>query len=229
VSAADEDSPSWIGGGSELLYCEEGNIGAVIHEVSADGGGVRRVRGPGWWPTSTPDGRAIVCSRELNGRSTLWRLGSTEAEKPVLLTTDPKTNEDTPALSPDGRRLAYYSDESGTGDVFVRRFPEGTGKQQVSLDGGEYPFWSPDGASLYYWSRGALVEVPVGRGAGLALGRPRTLFAAADAGIVLSSVFRKPPVAAGPGGRFLAVRRAPGDPMNGVLVVENWFEEFRKR
>ena len=59
-------------------------------------------------------------------------------------------NERSPAISPDGRWLAYDSDESGRFEVYVQRFPELLGRQQVSVDGAYRPRWSEDGRELFY-------------------------------------------------------------------------------
>ncbi len=67
-----------------------------------------------------------------------------------------------PALSPNGRWLAYVTDETGRGEVYVGAFPVAGGRQPVSLDGGSEPVWAPDGRTLYYRDgRGDLVAVAV--------------------------------------------------------------------
>ena len=64
------------------------------------------------------------------------------------------------AVSPSGRYVAYVSDESGAGQIYLKRFPEGTGKWQVSVDGGNWPFWREDGLSGDAVSqRGPLAEI----------------------------------------------------------------------
>jgi Tol biopolymer transport system component len=65
-------------------------------------------------------------------------------------------NEDEPTFSPDGRFIAYASDESGADQIYVRPFPGPGGRWQISTDGGLYPEWSPNGRELYYRSGGGL-------------------------------------------------------------------------
>ena len=72
------------------------------------------------------------------------RAGTSE----VFLQTP--TNERSPALSPDGRWLAYSSDESGTYQIYVRAFPDKSGKWQISNSGGIYPMWSRNGHELFF-------------------------------------------------------------------------------
>ncbi|MGZ5428708.1 MAG: hypothetical protein ACXWFS_06850, partial [Thermoanaerobaculia bacterium] len=99
-----------------------------------------------------------------------------------------------------------------------------------SLTGGAFPCWSPNGRTLYYWEGPTLIEVAIGAGEGLTFGKPKRLFSAVDAGIALATYLgNRPAVVAAGNGRFIAVRRAASDSYSGILVVENWFEEFRPR
>ena len=61
-------------------------------------------------------------------------------------------NESTPAISPDGRWIAYASNESGRAEVYVQPFPDMDGKWQVSVEGGREPVWAPDGRELFFTS-----------------------------------------------------------------------------
>ena len=71
-------------------------------------------------------------------------------------------------ISPDGRWMAYSSNESGRGDVYVTRFPEPVGKWQVSTHGGGFPVWRRDGRELFYrGSDGTLMAVPIAAGSEL--------------------------------------------------------------
>jgi serine/threonine-protein kinase len=75
----------------------------------------------------------------------------------VLLQTP--ANERSPVVSPDGRWLAYSSDESGTYQIYVRPFPDKRGKWQVSNSGGTYPMWSRNGHELFFESTGQQIMV----------------------------------------------------------------------
>ncbi len=81
-------------------------------------------------------------------------------------------------LSPDGRWLAYESDASGQGEIYVRPFPDvQEGLSQVSTDGGIHPLWGPDGRELLYRSlRGSLVVVSVETDPSFRPGNPEVLF-----------------------------------------------------
>ena len=79
-------------------------------------------------------------------------------------------------FSPDGRWIAYESNESGRSEVYLRPFPGPGGKWQVSTEGGARPEWSRDGRELFYFQNDKLMRVPVDSGHALAVGRPELLF-----------------------------------------------------
>jgi hypothetical protein len=86
-------------------------------------------------------------------------------------------NEAQGALSPDGRWVAYASDESGAFEVYVQSFPGGGSKRPVSSGGGAEPRWRPDGRELFYVSAGRrLMAVPTTIGVELEAGKPDALF-----------------------------------------------------
>jgi Tol biopolymer transport system component len=169
------------------------------------------------------DEKYLVYVSSTGGNSDLWYLkrtgdgGDFESE-PFLATPFAETE---PNLSPNGDLLAYCSDHSGKEEVYVRPFPSGAGQTQVSTLGGCQPRWSRDGKQLFYVEGDNLVEVEVGVGPRFVVGESRTLFSSRN-------LRRGYDVSAD--GRFLMV-----DPVESpnaapaILVVENWYEEFRDR
>jgi eukaryotic-like serine/threonine-protein kinase len=86
-------------------------------------------------------------------------------------------NERRPRLSPDGRWLAYQSNESKRDEVYVVSFPKPGGKWQVSTNGGGQPQWSQDGRELFYYSAdGKIMAVEIKPGAQFQAGVPKPLF-----------------------------------------------------
>ena len=85
-------------------------------------------------------------------------------------------NEGDPNLSPNGRFLAYSSNESGRFEVYVQRFPEGGGKVQVSAQGGVQPRWRGDGRELYYVEGETLLAVAVTSAPDFSVGKAVRLF-----------------------------------------------------
>jgi Tol biopolymer transport system component len=104
--------------------------------------------------TVTPDGRTAVAVTFLGQQSNIITISLDEPGKVDTLAASPY-NEGWPALSPDGRWLAYVSDESGRNEVYVRTFPEFTSKVQLSQDGGSEPVWARSGRELFYRSGSA--------------------------------------------------------------------------
>ena len=79
-------------------------------------------------------------------------------------------------LSPDGRWLVYVSARSEQVQLYLTRFPEMTGRWQVSVEEGSHPFWDPRGGRVYYVEGSKLMEVTVGSGDQPSLGKPVELF-----------------------------------------------------
>ncbi|MFI5206424.1 MAG: protein kinase [Gemmatimonadales bacterium] len=100
----------------------------------------------------TPDGRTGIAVAIDNGAFDLVAVGLDRHSYDTVLAT--RYNEGWPALSPNGKWLAYESDESGRYEVYVRAWPGLGGKVQVSQNGGSEPCWSRDGRELFYRSGG---------------------------------------------------------------------------
>jgi eukaryotic-like serine/threonine-protein kinase len=132
------------------------------------------------------------------------------------------SNEVQPAFSPDGRYLAYASDESGIWQVYVRTFPAAGEPWQVSTDGGFQPSWRRDGKEMFYLSASKkimAVDVTTDAKTGFRTGLPHELFAVR---------FDGPPewwyvyAPAADGKRFLVANLAKEDTANPIQVVFNW-------
>jgi Tol biopolymer transport system component len=138
--------------------------------------------------------------------------------RPFLQT---KAWEQDARFSPDGRWVAYLSNESGRYEVFVRPFPGPDGKWQISTEGGGGPRWSRSGRELFYRQDDKMMIVDVETLPTFRPGRPRTLFE----GRFLNSYDVAPD-----GTRFLMIKPDPAEfgPAH-VNVVLNWFEEVKRR
>jgi eukaryotic-like serine/threonine-protein kinase len=133
-------------------------------------------------------------------------------------------NEAFATFSPDGRHLAYVTNESGTNETYVQTFPAADRRIQVSADGGSEPVWSPDGRTLYYRRDNRMFAVPVQTSPRLDAGRPVELFQGSFVRGLTRAGFD---VAAD--GRFVMVRTQALDPSRpSVDVRVNWFDELRR-
>jgi Tol biopolymer transport system component len=129
------------------------------------------------------------------------------------------------AFSPDGRFLAYDSDESGTREVFVQRFPANGAKWQASITGGSGAAWRADGKELFYVSSdGRLMAVAIAiSGSGLNVGAPRALFATQV--VTAISTGRQYDVA--PDGRFLLNEPVGSEASSPIVVIVPGSERSR--
>ena len=142
-----------------------------------------------------------------------------------------------PAISPDGRWLAYTSDETGRFEVYVQRFPEREGRQPISVGGGTIPEWSADGSELFY-GRGAppvaMMRVTISGDErdppSLIVGTPERLF---EWRYYLAGVGLRHYDVSPVGQRFLMI--SPGGPADAgagraeINVVLDWVEELKAR
>ena len=160
------------------------------------------------------------------------------ARKPLL---QEKYKEELPRISPDGRWMAYESNESGNYEVYVRPFPDvNKGKWQVSTSGGNTPLWSPDGRELFYRSSDAAMAVPVQTEPTFKPGKPTLLFRGVYFPVRGSSNVESDESTfwniSPDGKRFLMcplpARMAPASASatpGKINIVLNWFEELKQR
>ncbi len=133
-------------------------------------------------------------------------------------------NQYFPKLSPDGRVIAYSSNDSGRYEVYVRPFPGGDDRRQISTNGGGGPRWSRDGKELFYVEGDALIAVPVTTRPGFSFGSPRQLFRKR----YLRDSLPVQKFDVTPDGKhFVVVEPVEDGPPQKIHLVENWFEEFR--
>lgn len=231
-----ETRPFWSPDGNRIYYrWGDASDRYTVRMRAADGTGgpVDIVKG-GFFTVSS-DGKYLLYSSRESGEWNLWYVGLGADGLP---TGDPvhfvetEAIEYTPALSPDGRYVAYISGESGREEIYVKRFPEGDGKWQVSVNGGHWPKWKPDGTELYYVEKQTVMAVPVEiEASSIRLGSPEPLFVRAPSGIQLAFGWPDGFDVTRDGERFIVLRAAENDdrPQGslGITVVQNWFAEFR--
>ncbi len=185
----------------------------------------------------TPDGRQLVYTRQQGEAHDLWAhdIDGAQPDRSIVATTARDTS---PALSPDGRWLAFGSQESGRYETYLQAYPEGQ-RYTVSREGGYMPSWSADGSALFFvglqddgqkMMRVAVTVDP----SGLQLGNPEPVFDMnyiAPDGTAYRYNHGNNVNGAGydtlPDGRFVLLREA--EPVNReVVIVQNWFDEVRR-
>jgi Tol biopolymer transport system component len=172
----------------------------------------------------SPDGRFLVFYEpNPKTRADIWILPLEGDRTPVPFVSTP-FNESSPSFSPDGRFLAYVSDESGRNEIYVQSFPEPSGKVLVSKDGGNAPRWSPDGRELFYRNGDRMMSVAVDTESNFTAGSPQLLFE----GRYLPVVNRNYDVSPD-GRRFVMVRSKGGTEPTELNVVLNWHQELLEK
>ena len=186
-------------------------------------------------PWSFPaDGKRLAFN-ELNPSNVddIWTVpvetGSSglQAGKPELFLQAP-FHERGPMFSPDGRWIAYQSNESGRSEVYVQAFPDGHGKRQISYGRGSYPAWSPNGRDLFFVSKGVLMSASYqARGSSFFVEAPRVWFEKEIASFPSTKSYDLAP----DGKHIVALMRAdtPEEPHDRVIFLLNFFDELRRR
>ena len=225
--AAANFEPIWSPDGKYVVFASDRGGNENIYLKRADGVGDEEplLETSGLFTTPhgwSPDGEYLVYHHLTKETGyDLWLLPMTGERKPkAFLVTE--FNETDAAVSPDGKRIAYRSDESGTWELYVQSFPKGGNKYRVSTSGsGAYGSsfltgWSPDGKRLFFSGseRGLIMVADVNTDNGFESGIPRRLFRAPPGTLVVTMA----PSAK----RFLLSIPPPGRAQATLRVVTNW-------
>jgi len=214
--------PVWSPDGKRIVWLSTREDPFRLYQKAASGAGreelLFNINGvPTDW---SRDGRFILYTQyNPKTKQDIWVLSLGGAQQPFpFLQTE--AYEAGAQLSPDGRWLAYASDESGKFEVYVQRFPDKSGKRQVSTGGGLGPHWRRDGKELfYYMADGKLMTVPVGSGESFEPGAVVALFEFRSGS---NSSFTAPYTVTGDGQRFLVNAIVDAEPRAPLTVVVNW-------
>ncbi len=218
-----------------IFSSNRGDGNNSIYRKAADGSGevelvVAQGDLPALYPTSwSADGDSLAV---WSSNSDIYIASIESGEVEPFQTSD--FGEFNPSFSPDGRWIAYDSNESGKPEIYVRGFPAGGGKWQVSDGGGALARWSDDGRELFYRTDDGIMAVDVdGRGTNFEVGTPKKLFdgpfLGGTNGIAVGGFVFPDYTVSGDGERFVmfAGREETSRPTS-VRLVTNWFEELRR-
>lgn len=189
---------------------------------------VSRKSVPRYWGTWRKLARRARCHRD-GGHHDIFVYRPGEDSIPAPLLAD-DFDEFEPDVSPDGRWLAYVSDETGRPEVFVRPFPEvGGGKWQISSDGGTDPLWNPNGRELFFRSVDGFVIMEADLTDGPQNVRPEVLIQlpAVDGDQYERNGTDRLFDVAPDGQHFYLIRQTGGDRSGEPVVVQNVFEELK--
>ena len=225
--------PVWTPDSQRVAFTAERDGVESVYWQAADGSGSMERLSSGTENQSpqsfSTDGTQLIFATPLAGARDLGILYPGASRPPTMLVHSP-ADENNADISPNGRWLAYESNESGQAEVLVRPFPNvETGRNVVSKGGGTRPVWSRTGRELFYYVEpGTIMAVPV-RLAPLTFGSPQVVV---KGPYVQTLVGRHYDVSAD-GQRFLLIKEAP--PLDGekplapaLNVVVNWQEELKR-
>ena len=226
--------PAWSPDGRTVAFIRDTLTTGIVIGRSADGTGSDRllVRLPQQLQevTWSWDGQWLIVRTDnaAAGAGDLIGVRTSGDTTPVPLVASPFT-ELHPALSPDGRWLAYTSNESGRAEVYVRPFPQtSAGLFQISLGGGGQPRWSRDGTELYFvGNRNQLFAARVRAAPSFEVVELRPLFPVTS--FILDQFHQAYDVTSDGGFIFTSARQLPGARAPRVVRVDNWFRDVRAR
>jgi serine/threonine-protein kinase len=233
TDAASGSTPLWSPDGQRIVFTSSRSGYPELFWKPADGSGrderllsrgtdVVELRAMGWWPDGS---RLLFTEQTANRQRALWQAPANQpAEAKLLLNASTY-----PAISPNGRWIAFESTVSGRPEIYVDRFPELGERRQISTDGGRIPVWSPDGRELYFsgYTTQELFAVAVSAETTFTFAPPRALF---QFPMFLSAGTRA--YHAAPDGRLLVIRSGQADSNVGtvpnIIVIQNWTEELKR-
>jgi serine/threonine-protein kinase len=244
VLDGDADSGRWTPDGQRVAFFWRSGGRRTVAWQRPDRGGAPEIlvaedtRNPG---SSTdfgasswsPDGRELAMVVE--GDLAVAIIDGPRSTLRVLARTPQR--EQSPEFSPDGKWLAYSSDESGRHEVYVRAYPGDGPVQRVSVDGGSCPAWGKMGREMYFIGppsedgSGRMMVADVTPGASARIGTPRPLFEFGPDLLFPSTPMRSHAVSPD-GERFYVVQSVPYPPLPPVTHVNlilNWFEELKAK
>jgi serine/threonine protein kinase len=235
----------WTPDGERIVFYSAREKGGIYSKAANYTGGVEKLftfSGGLCLPFSwSSDGSTLVMQElVLSPLSTDIATLSFEGDRERKSLLHEKHQEFNPQVSPDGRWMAYTSDESGQVEIYVRPFPDvdSGGQQMVSDSGGNSPLWSPDGKKLYYRNGEATLAVPVETEPTFNPGKPVTLFRGAYSSFDLSGIGIQYTLwdIHPDGNRFLMMKPAAVTGYESesaiprkINIVLNWFEELKEQ
>jgi serine/threonine-protein kinase len=222
------NSPFWTPDGTRVVFTSAGAGATRLFWQAADSRSppepVTHAHGvqeevaqlSGSW---APGGQVMVFSERA--QRTGWDIWVLTMGRERNLTAFVQTsfNEKNPRFSPDGRWVAYESDETGPTEVYLVPYPGPGRKVKISTDGGTSPVWARDRRALFYRNGDAMMVVPIQTLPSFSPGRARLLFRRVS----------PYPFDVAPDGRFLMIDDLPAPALGPLTVALNWHAELKRR
>jgi serine/threonine-protein kinase len=174
-----------------------------------------------------PDGALVFSTEGAKSGADLWIRSPGEPPEGRPLLAGP-FDECYARVSPDGRFLAFVSNESGRMEVYLTTFPEPGARLQLSVEGGEEPAWTRSGKEVLFLGREGVMAVPVETSPSLSAGTPRKLFDWSPPAPMLEGAYRNQWDATPDGERLLLLETSDDPGSRRLNVVLNWTEEISR-
>jgi serine/threonine protein kinase len=232
-TSGDNDIPKITPDGSSFVFVsnfEDGKYNVYVSRLDGMGGVKKIVATEGGYPqisNLSPDGKYILFDQLTDTSKIMIKDITTNDSPKLLITTDASTAS--PEFSPDGRFIAYRSNEiGGKFKLFVRPFPINNDKIQVSINDGNFPEWSFDGSKLYYRDGDKIIAARIQTKPELKVLSREVVCTALNLSGNGNNVQQD--FAVGPDGRILVLKDAEdmSKPVK-VNVIVNWFTELKKK
>ena len=229
--------PIWTPDGERVTFASDREETPGIFWQPADGSGVPErlttaEEGAVHWPESwSPDGETLSFAVVSGSEAAVWTLSRDSGTQPEVFVDEPGSTVRGSVFSPDGKWLAYHSDESRSFEVYVQPFPKTGAKHRITQQTGNSPRWSPDGNELFYLNGPSLMGIDITTDAAFAFGNERVLgmqgFQTFGGGIRAYDITPD-------GQHFLMIFPPDQTDLTAastqrINVVLNWFEELKER
>ena len=244
VDETQEDTPIWSPDGQKVIYRSDRGGGAIFWKKSDNTGEVEEISNvvlsaPYSW---ADDGNTLILN-VISSNPVGFNIGllSMEGDREIKLLLNEKHAELEPQVSPNGKWIAYTSDENGELEVFVRPFPDvDKNIWLISTNGGHSPLWSQDSKELFYRNGDATMVVPLELEPSFIPGNPEELFQERYSEITFLQARITPWDIHPDGDRFLMIKPAAvtdeesteastaAEPRK-IIIVTNWFEELKEK
>jgi Tol biopolymer transport system component len=228
--AVQNETPLWMADGKRVVFYSNKEGPLNLFWQMADGsGGFERLTtstNPHAPVSVSPDGALLAFTEAPGASRDIWVLRLSDRQAQPFLQTP--AIEGGAQFSPDGRWMAYVSDESGRPEIYVQPYPGPGGKWQVSTERGQEPVWNRNGQELFYRSGNKMMAVDIATSPSFSAGRPKVLFDRPYVAIQLPQTIPVYDVSAD-GQRFLMLKEGERPEAPPIEVVVNWPEDLRRR
>lgn len=215
-------NPVWSRDGKRILYVSTKGGRSAFWWTNADGSSrpikIGSARNNAWNIDLSPDDSSVVFNAIYDGTFNIRTYSLNPLHTERELVASPRAIEANGRFSPDGKWLAYQSDESGRAEAYVRSYPGNSDLVQISVNGGAKPVWSPDGNRIFYWEQKKMMSAIVARDPAFRVVSRQQLF---------EGTYLQEFDVSRDGARVLTIETQPS--AIELVVVTNWISELRAK